>query len=100
MAELKYLVTRSSEDILMKFHRALLPHLVNFAYIPKIQIQIHGNPEPSRTRRESSPDFVLNQAAVEPTHSTDLDDDEHVLVLDFEDNSRGQKLSNGYVFPQ
>ncbi|KAI0340501.1 DEAD/H helicase [Trametopsis cervina] len=68
--------------------KALLPNLVRFAYIPRLDLQVHD--ADSSKKRDASPDY----AAFDSTSvggRTNLDDNEHVLVLDFEDNSKGQK---------
>jgi DEAD/DEAH box helicase domain-containing protein len=64
-----------------------------------MHIQIHSNSQVSRSGREKSPDFQLNGSKEEDSRSTLVapDEDEHVLVLDFEESSKGQKVSNGYV---
>lgn len=83
----------------MRAFRALLPHIVKFAYIPRVQLQIHGNTQASSSNRQESPDYSRFDPAVSSSASPDtsVDEDEHVLVLDFEDNSRGHKMANGFV---
>ena len=66
-----------------------------------MQLQIHGDTRRAGSSREKSPDY--SRFAQTDVHSPDvaessMDEDEHVLILDFEDNSRGQKMSNGSVF--
>lgn len=78
--------------------RALLPEIVKFAYIPRADLQIHGETEESSKGREQSPDY----SAFSILHASGsglniADEEEHVLVLDFVDNVRGRKSSNmGY----
>lgn len=64
-----------------------------------MQVQIHGNAQPSGSRRERSPDYSRYGPNQSSTSSEPMnDEDEHVLVLDFEENSKGQKpMANGYV---
>ena len=69
-----------------------MPKLVKFAYIPRAELQIHENSQ----RRDSSPDYATVGSSNGPRGSV-LDHDEHVLVLDFEDNSRGKKPAERYV---
>ncbi|KAF4578591.1 hypothetical protein EYR36_000398 [Pleurotus pulmonarius] len=61
--------------------KALLPDVIKFAYIPKTEHNIHG---------ESRPD------PFEPSSSTNRieDDTDHVLILDFAENSKGKKSQN------
>ncbi|KAI0811238.1 P-loop containing nucleoside triphosphate hydrolase protein [Irpex lacteus] len=67
--------------------KALLPNLVRFAYIPRLELQVHES-ENARGR-EKSPDFAAHTSASQSIIARD--ENEHVLVLDFEDNSRGKK---------
>lgn len=70
--------------------RALLPDMIKFSYIPKNELYIHGNSRSSF--REASADFALSSGSSNlPRISATGGDDEHVLVLDFADNSRGRK---------
>jgi len=66
----------------------LLPDLIKFAYIPQNEHRIHGDSEASGKRGSSPylPDFRLP----EPSLSA-LEDEEHVLVLEFAEKSRGKK---------
>lgn len=65
--------------------------MVKFAYIPKAELRIHAE---SQERRERSPDYA--QYSSQP--GSGADDDEHVLVLDLQENSRGKKSANpGFV---
>ena len=80
----------------MYITRALLPHLVKFAYIPRTEVQIHGDAQLSHSKREKSPDFSRYGSNQDPGLIHDCD--EHVLVLDFEESSRGNKpMANGCV---
>ncbi|KAI0807176.1 P-loop containing nucleoside triphosphate hydrolase protein [Fomes fomentarius] len=85
--------------------KALLPEMVKFAYTPRIELRIHGDQQSGSTRRERSPDFSAFRAAGAPAPAAsssrvnDVDEDEHVLVLDFIDNSRGKKTSDtGFAY--
>ncbi|KAI9064267.1 P-loop containing nucleoside triphosphate hydrolase protein [Trametes sanguinea] len=72
--------------------KALLPETVKFAYTPKSEIRIHSDQHVGSGRRERSPDYAAFQAAgASSSRLNDVDEDEHVLVLDFLDNSRGKK---------
>ncbi|EMD38568.1 hypothetical protein CERSUDRAFT_82843 [Gelatoporia subvermispora B] len=81
--------------------KALLPDTVKFAYIPREELRIHGDSQETSSRRERSPDFAA--FATSGASSSKLDDQaEHVLVLDFMENSRGKKSTNqgfGYTLP-
>ncbi|TFY60626.1 hypothetical protein EVJ58_g5016 [Rhodofomes roseus] len=76
--------------------RALLPDTVNFAYIPKAELRIHAESQDTSKRRENSPDYAAfgSQGASTSSVGAAADDDEHVLVLDLQENSRGKKSSN------
>jgi DEAD/DEAH box helicase domain-containing protein len=71
--------------------RTLLPDLVNFAYIPRNDLRVHADAS-SGNRRERSPDFseFATKAAAGGSHA---EEDEHVLVLDFNSSSKGKKAS-------
>lgn len=76
------------------FDRALLPELIKFSYIPQNELRIHSEPQAPRangSRREPSPDFSVFSAASSSKLNTSVDAGEHVLVLEFADNSRGTK---------
>ena len=67
--------------------------MVKFAYIPKAELRIHAE---SQERRERSPDYAQYSSQA----GSSSDDDEHVLVLDLQENSRGKKSANpGFVPP-
>ncbi|RPD79912.1 P-loop containing nucleoside triphosphate hydrolase protein [Lentinus tigrinus ALCF2SS1-7] len=80
--------------------KALLPEIVNFAYTPRIELRIHGDQQGGSSRRERSPDFsAFRTAGASSSRLNNVDEDEHVLVLDFIDNSRGVKSSNtGFAY--
>jgi hypothetical protein len=67
---------------------------VNFAYIPRNDLRVHADAS-SGNRRERSPDFseFATKAAAGGSHA---EEDEHVLVLDFNSSSKGKKAS-GYI---
>ncbi|KAI8998791.1 DEAD/H helicase [Trametes punicea] len=72
--------------------KALLPEIVNFAYTPRTELRIHSDQHVGPGRRERSPDYSAFQTiGVSTSRVNDVDEDEHVLVLDFLDNSRGKK---------
>ncbi|KAI0709033.1 P-loop containing nucleoside triphosphate hydrolase protein [Earliella scabrosa] len=80
--------------------KALLPEIVKFAYTPRIELRIHGDQQSGSSRRERSPDFsAFRSAGASSSRVHDVDEDEHVLVLDFVDNSRGTKPMNpGFAY--
>ncbi|KAI0664969.1 P-loop containing nucleoside triphosphate hydrolase protein [Cubamyces menziesii] len=72
--------------------KALLPEIVKFAYTPRTELRIYSDQHTGAGRRERSPDYAAFQAAsTSSSRVNDVDEDEHVLVLDFLDNSRGKK---------
>ncbi|KAL7283261.1 hypothetical protein ACG7TL_002690 [Trametes sanguinea] len=72
--------------------KALLPEIVKFAYTPKSELRIHSDQQVGPSRRERSPEYAAFQTAgASSSRLNDVDEDEHVLVLDFLDNSRGKK---------
>ena len=81
----------------------MLPEIVKFAYTPRIELRIHSDQQGGSTRRERSPDFsAFRTASASGSRVNDVDEDEHVLVLDFMDNARGKKPTNpafGYTLP-
>ncbi|KAH9854069.1 DEAD/H helicase [Lenzites betulinus] len=80
--------------------KALLPEVVKFAYTPRSELRIHSDQHVGSSRRERSPDYAAFQAAgASGSRTNDVDTDEHVLVLDFMDNSRGKKsASSGLAY--
>ncbi|KAI1787885.1 P-loop containing nucleoside triphosphate hydrolase protein [Ganoderma leucocontextum] len=80
--------------------KALLPEVVKFAYTPRIELRIHSDQHGGSSRRERSPDFsAFRTASASSSRVNDVDEDEHVLVLDFIDNSRGKKPTNpGFAY--
>ncbi|PIL23843.1 hypothetical protein GSI_13594 [Ganoderma sinense ZZ0214-1] len=87
----------------LKYSPALLPEIVKFAYTPRIELRIHSDQQGGSSRRERSPDFsAFRTASASGSRVNDVDEDEHVLVLDFIDNARGKKPANpafGYSLP-
>jgi len=68
--------------------RALLPDMIKFSYIPKNELYVDSR----SSFREASADFTLSSGSSNlPSLNTAGEDEEHVLVLDFADNSRGKK---------
>lgn len=101
VAELKYVLSfRSRLPEGSPNCRALLPEVVKFAYTPQSELRIHSDQHVSSGRRERSPDYSAFQSAgASSSRVNDVDADEHVLVLDFVDSSRGKKTpGSGYVF--
>lgn len=90
-------------ELIISRSRALLPEVVKFAYTPRIELRIHSDQRRGSVRREPSPDFSAFQTASASTSRVnDIDEDEHVLVLDFIDNAHGKKPTNpafGYTLP-
>jgi DEAD/DEAH box helicase domain-containing protein len=70
--------------------RALLPDLIKFAYIPHNEFRINADPQGQSSspplKRSGSPDF-----SAFATSRSILEEDEHVLILEFAENSRGKK---------
>ncbi|KAL6309039.1 P-loop containing nucleoside triphosphate hydrolase protein [Sparassis latifolia] len=75
--------------------KALLPDVVKFAYIPQVELRIHGD-SLTRAGRAPSPDFsAFATAGASATRMASLkDEDEHVLVLDLVENAKGKKSAN------
>lgn len=81
------------------FHRALLPDVVEFAYIPHSDLRIHGEAVCRQNKRSNSPDFTLHSQslAIETPSGSRLpghEEEEHVLVLEFAENFRTTKSGN------
>ncbi|GLB35145.1 putative DNA replication factor CDT1 like [Lyophyllum shimeji] len=96
-------VIRSSVEALLKQPlelvrvaelKALLPDLIKFSYIPRNDIRINEESiSASKGLRERSPDNSTSCAA--STSRIRLEnEEEHVLVLEFIDNTRGKKTRN------
>ncbi|KAI0831138.1 DEAD/H helicase [Trametes gibbosa] len=83
--------------------KALLPEIVKFAYTPRSELRIHSDQHVGSGRRERSPDFAAFQTAGATRSCTnDVDTDEHVLILDFMEKSRGKKVAGSglaYALP-
>ena len=78
--------------IIFIFCRALLPDLIKFAYIPHNDLRIHAETLSQQSKRSKSPEFMLHATPAGsglPGH----EEEEHVLVLEFAENYRGQKKS-------
>ncbi|KAI0080595.1 DEAD/H helicase [Panus rudis PR-1116 ss-1] len=89
--------------------KALLPDLVNFAYIPSAELRIHEDSlkqlASGRDRGKASEDadFTLPTDNASTSNEVqgciDQDTDEHVLILDFVDPARGKKTTNpGFLY--
>ncbi|KAG1759683.1 DEAD H helicase [Suillus occidentalis] len=79
--------------------KALLPDVVEFAYIPHSNLRIHGETVCRQNKRSNSPDFTLHSQAlaIETPSGSRLpghEEEEHVLVLDFAENFRTTKSGN------
>ncbi|KIK45797.1 hypothetical protein CY34DRAFT_777472 [Suillus luteus UH-Slu-Lm8-n1] len=79
--------------------KALLPDVVEFAYIPHSDLRIHGETVYRQNKRSNSPDFTLHsQSLAIETPSGSLlpghEEEEHVLVLEFAENFRTTKSGN------
>lgn len=101
VAELKSVWLRHSLCRSDQSCRALLPDVINFAYIPSAQLRIHEDSIRGVTKNHkdsSSADFSLPPSTLEDNPSSVglsvEDEDEHVLVLDFHDTSKGKKTAN------
>ena len=69
--------------------------MVRFSYVPQSQLRINADSTSSGSRKESFPDFSC--ASSSRTDQSYAHEDEHVLVLEFVDNSRAKKgPSSGY----
>ncbi|KAI0051412.1 P-loop containing nucleoside triphosphate hydrolase protein [Auriscalpium vulgare] len=77
--------------------KALLPEIVRFAYIPKIELAVEHSPNFGRPDFER--DIKASQAS--STIGVSYDDNEHVLVLELEDGVKsGRKIEeSGLVMP-
>ncbi|KAK7693290.1 hypothetical protein QCA50_002857 [Cerrena zonata] len=88
--------------------KALLPDIISFAYIPTAQLRIHEDSVKQVTQDRSSSasksaDFSLPPSSIgsdtRPLGLTVDDEDEHVLVLDFHETTKGKKTSNpGFMY--
>ncbi|KAG9318135.1 DEAD H helicase [Chiua virens] len=74
--------------------KALLPDLVKFAYIPRNELRIHADTLSQQQRGgRRSPDFSIPSSSQLPG----IEEEEHVLVLEFAQNSKGKKEQSGIV---
>ncbi|TFK54805.1 P-loop containing nucleoside triphosphate hydrolase protein [Heliocybe sulcata] len=89
-------VVRSSVEALLKQPldlskvaelKALLPDTIKFGYTPRDQLLIHAS-----SSREKSPDFSLSPSSsrLNPSEA----EEDHVLILDFLDATRGKKATH------
>ncbi|KAG1819521.1 DEAD H helicase [Suillus subaureus] len=79
--------------------KALLPDVVEFAYIPHSDLRIHGETVSQQKKRSNSPDFTLHSQplAIDTLSGSRLpghEEEEHVLVLEFAENFRTTKPGN------
>ncbi|KAH0830257.1 P-loop containing nucleoside triphosphate hydrolase protein [Lanmaoa asiatica] len=78
--------------------KALLPDLIKFAYIPRNELRIHAETLSQQQRGgRRSPDFSIPSSSQLPG----VEEEEHVLILEFAENSRGKKeqSSTGLSLP-
>ncbi|KAG1749078.1 DEAD H helicase [Suillus paluster] len=76
--------------------KALVPEIVKFAYIPENDLRIHAETVSLNTKRELSPDFTLHSQSLAAPSTSVLpgqEEEEHVLVLEFIEYSRGRLKS-------
>ncbi|KAI9456100.1 hypothetical protein HD554DRAFT_2317614 [Boletus coccyginus] len=72
--------------------KALLPDLIKFAYIPRDELRIHAETLSQQQRGgRRSPDFSILSSSQIPG----VEEEEHVLILEFAENSRGRKEKPG-----
>ncbi|KAI0797837.1 P-loop containing nucleoside triphosphate hydrolase protein [Abortiporus biennis] len=99
-------VVRSSVESLLKQPlelskvaelKALLPDLVKFAYIPSIELRIHEATQNANKSKEV--DFSIPGPLTQGALNMTEDEEEHVLILDFVDGSKGKKTTNpGFLY--
>jgi DEAD/DEAH box helicase domain-containing protein len=70
--------------------RVLLPDLINFAYIPHNERRVHDGSAGSSSKRAKSPDFSAFAKKAEQFR-TQLEPEEHVLTLEFNESSKSKK---------
>ncbi|KAL4065341.1 P-loop containing nucleoside triphosphate hydrolase protein [Scleroderma citrinum] len=76
--------------------KALLPDLIKFAYIPHNELRIHAETSSQAQKNgRNSPDFSLRSQGPSSSQLPGIEEDEHVLVLEFAENSRGKKQRAG-----
>lgn len=76
--------------------KALLPELINFAYIACDQLRIQAESSSQvQCRGRKSPDFSLHSLEKSGSQLPWIEEGEHVLVLEFADNFRGKKQRTG-----
>ncbi|EIW85377.1 DEAD H helicase [Coniophora puteana RWD-64-598 SS2] len=72
--------------------KALLPELIKFAYIARNELRIHGDNSSQARGGRKSPDFSFSsQAGTSSSQLPGLEEEEHVLLLEFAENSKGKK---------
>ncbi|KAF9228793.1 DEAD H helicase [Gyrodon lividus] len=76
--------------------KALLPDLIKFAYIPRDEMRIHAETQMQRSSGRTSPDFSIpTQAPPSSSQLPGIEEGEHVLILEFAENSKGKKDNSG-----
>ncbi|KAG1835727.1 DEAD H helicase [Suillus variegatus] len=101
------MIRSSAEGLLKRFVcsqkvvivKALLPDVVEFAYIPRSDLRIHGEAVSQQNKRSNSPDFMLHPQSLAVDTPLDYrlpghEEEEHVLVLEFAENFRTTKSGN------
>lgn len=101
VAELKYACSRTFYTTIFDVgaYRTLLPDLIKFAYIPQNDLRVNADPQipESNRQRDRSPDFTIPDATT-TTGLNIVEPEEHVLILEFAENSKGKK-TEGSVNP-
>lgn len=70
-------------------YRALLPNLIKFSYIPKNDLRMNDDPEKVSAKDDRVVPLFSNSDL-----SNKIDNEGHVLVLEFLDNLKGKKSNN------
>lgn len=82
VAEIKFVLQFRLRNETEKF-RAIIPDLLRFGYIPADQIKLNSSDVPGSVR-SSSPTYALPSGPI-------LDEEEHVLVLEFVESTKRYK---------
>ncbi|KAH7910172.1 hypothetical protein BJ138DRAFT_1153504 [Hygrophoropsis aurantiaca] len=76
--------------------KALLPDLIKFAYIPQNEFRIHSETASQNVKNgRNSPDFSMKEKSTSSDSCLGLEEDEHVLILEFAEKSRRKKEQTG-----
>ncbi|KAF9234482.1 P-loop containing nucleoside triphosphate hydrolase protein [Melanogaster broomeanus] len=74
------------------------PTSSNFAYIPRNEMRVHAETlsQVQRPSGRTSPDFSIpTQGPASSSQLPGIEEDEHVLILEFAENSKGKKDQSG-----